>query len=99
VPHVVSELAADPAVGAHGWDFPVGFEQADSARRHKRAGRTRLHTFSAGNTGALTHRIVEIENDLGMLAPESVADHVIHLLFAAGPHTPGTLNARVQVDR
>ena len=96
---VVGELAADAAERADRMDLPVRHLQADFARGHQCAGRAGLHAFAAGHATAVAHRVVEVERNLRMVAAERIADHVVHLLFPAGAHAAGALDAGVEVDR
>ena len=95
---VIGELAADAAIRAHRVDGPVGHHFGDAACRGQRAGRTGLHAFAAGHTGALAHRIAQIEDDLRVMAAERVADDVVDLHFAAGAHAARALDAGIEVD-
>src|SRR6056297_863253 len=65
---------------------------------HQRAGGAGLHAFTAGDTGALAHRVVEIEDRIGIVAAPGHADHVIDLHIAAGADAQVALNAGIQID-
>ena len=100
---LVGDLAADPAVGAHALHLverepAVHAGLVDQRRLHQRAGRTRLHTFAAGDAGAGAHRVVEVEDDLRADAAVGHADDVVDLHLAAGPHAQVAVDAGVQVD-
>ena len=100
---VVGDLAADAAIGAERIDLPVGPDGArlvlvEEGGGHQRAGRAGLDAFAAGDAGRLTHRVVEIEDDLGAGAAIGHADHVVDLDLAAGPHAQATLDAGVEID-
>src|SRR4030095_12432381 len=69
---VIGEQASDPAVGADGVHGPVGLDLAHVPRRHEGAGRAGLHALAAGDTGGVAHGIVEVEHDLGVLAPKRI---------------------------
>src|SRR5690606_37555264 len=89
VAQLVGDLAADAAIGTDTVHFAVHRAAAatglvDDARRHQCPCRTGLNAFAAPDTGALSHRIVEIEHDLGMAAAVGHADYVVHLDFATG---------------
>src|SRR5207237_5032647 len=86
---LVGQLAADPAIGAHAVDIAVGGVsispvRVDQRRRHQRAGRAGLDAFAAGDAGAGPHRIVEVEDDLFVVAARGHTDHVVDLHLAAG---------------
>src|SRR5690606_22822210 len=84
---------------ADGVDFLVHLHEADVARGHERAGRAGLYAFAAGDAGRGAHGVVQVKDDLGMLAAVGVADHVVDLLFTAGAHAARALDAGVEVDR
>src|SRR6056297_675808 len=65
---------------------------------HQRAGGASLHAFAAGDTGALAHRVVEIEDRIGIVAAPGHADHVIDLHIAAGADAQVALDAGIKVD-
>ena len=96
---VVREQTADAAVRTRRVDLPVGFEHRDVVRRRERTGRTRLHALAARDARTRPHRVVEVEDDLRVLAAPGVADHVVDLLFAAGTHAAAALDAGVEVHR
>ena len=101
---VIGELAADAAIRAQAVDLAVGTAGARSARRrarrrHQRAGRAGLHAFAAGDAGAAAHRVVEVEDDLGVMAATGHADHVVDLDLAAGAHAEIALDAGIEIDR
>src|SRR4030095_3547315 len=94
----VGELAADAAVRAYRVNLLVRLHHPHITRRHQRPRGAGLHAFAAGDAGGFPHRVVDIEHDLRVLAAERVADHVVHLLLAAGAETPGALDARIEID-
>ena len=96
---VVGQLAADAAIRAERLHLLVGDRERDLARRHQRAGRAGLHALAAGDAGRRAHRVVHVEDDLGLVAAKGQADHVVDLLVAAGAHAARALDARRQVDR
>ena len=101
---LVGELAADAAIGADAIDFAVGsYRQhaglVDQRLFHQGAGRAGLDAFAAGNASAVAHRIVEIENDLGVGIARRHADHVIDLDLAAGADAEIAFDAGVEPDR
>ncbi len=100
---LVSHLAADAAERTERVDLPIGIGDArllvvEHDGRHQRAGRTGLHALAAGDTGGLTHRIVEVEHDLGVGIAIGHADHVVDLHLAAGAHAEAALDAGVEID-
>ena len=95
---VVGQLAADAAVGAHRVHLLVGHGERRLARRHQRAGGAGLHALAAGHAGGRAHGVVHVEHDLGVVAAEGQADHVVDLLVAAGAQAARALDAGVQVD-
>ena len=104
VADLVGQLTADPAIGADAVDLAVGrvgidAVRIDQARRHQRAGRAGLHAFAAGDAGAVAHRVVEIEDDLLVVAARRHADHVVDLDFAAGADAEIALDAGVELHR
>ena len=96
---VVGQLAADAAIRAERLHLLVGDGERDLARRHQRAGRAGLHALAAGDAGRRAHRVVHVEDDLGVVAAKGEADHVVDLLVAAGANAARALDARRQVDR
>ena len=102
--HLEDQLAADPAIGAHALDLAVGGVGVDAvvvdeARRHQRAGRAGLDALAAGDAGRVAHRIVEIEDDLFVVAAPGHADHVVDLDLAAGAHAEIALDAGIELHR
>ncbi len=95
---VIGELAADAAIGAQRVHRLVGHGQSNFAGRHQRAGRARLHTLAATYASGCPHRIVHVENDLGVLAAGGEADDIVYLLIPARPHAAGALDTGVEVD-
>ena len=101
---LVSELAADAAIGADAVDHAVGLAfidvvVVDHGRRHQRAGRASLHAFAASHAGRVAHRIVEVEHDLLAKTAARHADDVVDLHFAAGADAEIALDAGVEIDR
>ncbi len=101
---LIGELAADAAIGADAVDRTVrkrgeDIVCADQRRRHQRAGGTGLHAFAASNASALPHGIVEVEDDLLMMAAAGHADDIVHLHLAAGADAEIALDAGVEIDR
>ena len=101
---LIGQLTADPAIGTDAVDLPVGGVGIDAVgidqgRRHQRAGRAGLHAFAAGDAGAVAHRVVEIEDDLFMVATRRHTDHVVDLDFAAGADAEIALDAGVELHR
>jgi len=100
---VISELAANTTIRAHAVNFAIGEFSAhvlvvDHRRRHQRAGRASLHAFAAGNASRLAHRIVEIKNDLLVVASTGHSDNIVDLHFTAGANAEIALNAGVEID-
>ena len=56
------------------------------------------HAFATGHAGAVAHRVVEIEDRIGVMASPRHADHIVHLNLAAGPHAQPALDAGIQID-
>src|SRR5213076_3386088 len=96
---VVGQLAAHPAVRAHRFDLLVRHGQPHLARRHQGAGRAGLYAFAAADAGGVAHRVIHVKYDFRVVAAEREADHVVHLLVAAGAHAARALDAGIQVDR
>ena len=101
---LVGQLAADAAIGADAVDLAVGSVGVDAVgvdqgRRHQRAGRAGLDALAAGDAGAVAHRVVEIEDDLFVVAAGRHADHVVDLDLAAGAHAEIALDAGVELHR
>ena len=101
---LIGELAADAAIGTDAVDLAVGIFGADillvdQRRRHQCAGRAGLHAFAAGDAGGIAHRVVEVEDDLFVMAAAGHADHVVDLNFAAGADAEIALDAGVEIDR
>ena len=96
---VIGKLATDTAIRTNAVDRFVGDDGIGLFGRRQRAGRAGLHTFATGHTGGDAHRIIEIENDFRLRTTERIADHVVHLLFAAGAHAARALNAGIEIHR
>src|SRR5208282_320365 len=97
------DLAAHPAIGADAVDLAVRFlgealARVEHGRGHERARGAGLHAFAAGNAGALAHRVVEVEDDLRMMAAPRHADHVVDLDLAAGADAEIAVDAGVEID-
>ena len=101
---VIGELAADAAERAQAVDRAVGIPGAgllgiEQGRGHQRAGRAGLHALAAGDAGAVAHRVVEVEDDLLVMAAARHADDVVDLHFAAGADAEVAVDAGVEVHR
>src|SRR5437773_4442270 len=96
---VIRELTADAAVRTYRVHGPVRLGERGTARRGQRARGTRLYAFAARDARAGTHRVVQVEHDLGIAAAARIADDVVDLLFATRAHAPRALNACVQIHR
>src|SRR5437868_10938902 len=94
---VVRDLAADTAIRAYRRHFLVDRFEISVLGRRQRAGRTRLHTFAAGDACGLAHRIAHVEYDRRTSAAKRVADYVVDLFFAARADATRALDAGVQV--
>src|SRR5579863_10104733 len=104
VPHLIGQLATDAAIGTNAIDLAIMLRGRrtiviDPRRRQKRAGRAGLHAFAASNAGAVAHRVVEIEDDLGIGAAQRHADNVIDLHLAAGANAEIALDAGIEMHR
>ena len=100
---LIGHLAADAAEGTKRIDFPVGVNGAglmlvEKGGGHQRAGRAGLNAFAAGDAGGFAHRIVEVEDDLGVVVAIGHADDVIDLHFAAAAQAKAALDAGVEID-
>ena len=99
---IVGQLAPDPAVGTDRFNFSVRSNPAlrSSDRGRKQGtGWAGLNAFAAGDTGAIAHWVVEIENDLRLRTPMRHPNHVIDLNVAACADTQCAVDAGIQVDR
>ena len=94
---VVGEQAPHPAVRTGGLDLLVRNLQPHVFRRHQRPRRAGLHALPAGHAGAGSHLVVEVKDDGGVVAAIRVADHVVDLHLAAGPHAACALDAGVEL--
>ena len=97
-------LAADAAIGAQRVDGTVGIFGALAHFVHEgffdqRAGWASLDALAAGHAGALTHWVIEIEDDFGAGPAVGHADHIIDLDFAAGAHAKVAVDAGIEIDR
>ena len=98
------QLTADATVRADGLDFAVvvlavaHFVVIQRLGWHECAGWAGLNTLATGDTSGLTHGVVEVEGDLGIVPPARQADDVVDLHFAAGADAEVTLDAGVEVD-
>ncbi len=100
---LIGYLATDAAERAQRVHLPVGIDRAGLAgvehrRGHQRARRAGLHALAAGDAGGFSHRIVEVEHDLGVMVAIGHADDVVDLHLAAGPHAQAALDAGVEID-
>ena len=103
VVNMVRQLAAHPAVGAHGIHLSLALRIAltcgiDHGGGHQRAGGARLHALAAAHAGALAHRIGKIKYHGGGSTPLRHADDIVTLHLAAGAHAQVAGNAGVQVN-
>ena len=96
--YVERQQATYAAVRADGIDLFIRFHQAHVPGWHQGAGGARLHALAAGHAGALSHQVVHVEYDFGVLAAPGITDDVVHLLLPAGAHATGTLDTGIQVD-
>src|SRR5512145_2300928 len=102
---LVLNLAADAAVGADTVDFALRLggdgEVAfvDQRRFEERSGRTGLDALSTRHAGRMAHGVVEIKDDLGVVAAIRHANHVVNLHLAAGANAEVAVNAGVEIDR
>ena len=98
-------LAADAAERADAVGFAVKISAvADlvfvcNCGGHQRACWAGLHAFATGHARAVAHRVIHVENRVGIVAATSHADDVIDLYFTASAHAKAALNAGVKVDR
>ena len=76
------QLTADAAIGADGCDVPIGCNLTRAGQQC--AGGTDPHAFTATDTAAVAHGIIEIEGDVTARAPSGHGDDVIDLNFPAG---------------
>ena len=98
---LVSDLAADAAVGADGIHLLVDRSAIlGVAQRRGREGpcRAGLDAFAASDACAFAHRIVKVEYDLGVVAPVSEPDDVVDLNVAAGSDAEVAMYASIQID-
>ena len=57
-----------------------------------------LHAFTAAYTCAVSHGVIEIEDDLGMNATTGHTDYIIYLDISAGSKAKVTVDACVKID-
>ena len=100
---LIGDLAADAAIRAKRIDLAVwigdpGLVLIKHHRGHQCAGRASLHAFATGDAGRLSHRIVKVEHDLGVVVAVGHADDVVDLHLAAGTHAEAALDAGVKID-
>src|SRR5512132_3450475 len=95
---VVRDLAADAAVRTDGRDPAIDRLHERVVRRRERAGRTRLHAFTARHARGCAHRVVEVEHDFRVRGAKRVPDHVVDLLLATRAHAARALDAGIEVD-
>ena len=84
---VERQCAANAAIGADtidGIEFITIYNRQCNFLIDKCPGRTSARTFTAGDTGTLAHRVVEIEGNLGTGAFAGAADHIVRLDIIAG---------------
>jgi len=66
---------------------------------HQSAGRTGLDAFTAPDTGAVAHRVVEIEHHLATMAAIGHANDIVHLNLSTGPDAERAVDAGIEIDR
>ena len=93
---VVGQQTAHATEGAHGVHFFVHHLGAGVCLGHECTGGAGLHTLTTCHAGALAHGVAQVEHNAAVIASERVSDHIVHLLFAAGPYTTVALNAGIQ---
>ena len=74
----------------------IGPARVNPGGLHQRSGRARLHALATGHAGAVSHRIIEVEHDLGLGTARRHADDVVDLHFSAGPHAKIAMDAGVE---
>src|SRR6266404_786125 len=94
---LIGDLTADAAEWAERVHLLVGIGDAGLVlvqhhRGHQRAGRASLHAFATGDAGRLTHGVVEVEHDLGVVIAIGHADNIVDLDLAAGAHAETALD-------
>src|SRR5262245_26408239 len=99
---VEGQLAAYPTIGAEAFHIAVVPLSEDPAlvqtrRGHEGAGRTGLDAFAAGDAGALTHRVVKVEDNSLVGTSARHADHVVDLDFATRSDAESAINAGVKM--
>src|SRR3984885_3658562 len=99
----IGDLTADAAIRAQRVDLEVwigdaGLVLIEHHGGHQCAGRASLDAFAAGYAGRLSHRIIEIEDDLGAVAAIGHADDVVDLHLSAGAHAEAALDAGIEID-
>ena len=98
------DLASHTAEGADAFHLAVIIGAVahlifiDHGGWHERTCWAGLNAFPAGHTGAVTHRVGEIEGRVSVMATTGHADHVVDLHFAAGADAETALDAGIQVD-
>src|SRR5690606_4969429 len=90
--HLVVDLAADATERTDRGHHPVDPLRAEQGLGHQGAGGAGLHAFAAGDAGALAHRVLQVEHDAAVGAATGIADHVVDLRLATGPHAAGALD-------
>ena len=100
----ISQLTANPAIRANTIDCPIrGDGQVlifiKHSFRHQRPCWAGLDTFPATHTGALSHIIPQIKDDMRISTTASKTNHVIDLNFTAGTDAKVTLNASIHIHR
>ena len=96
---VVGKQTTNTAIGTDRIDLAIGFNHMRTGGVAECAGRTGSDAFAAGDAGGLTHRVADIEHDLGVMTALCQADDVVDLGFAAGPQAARALDAGIEVDR
>ena len=102
--HVIGQLAAHTAIGANGIHGAVSGGGVSAALGinqgggHQGPGRASLHTFAAGNAGAVAHGVIKIKHHFGRSTTVRQAYDVVALHFAAGTLAQAAGDAGVQID-
>ena len=97
--HVVSQQAAHAAEGADRIHFFIHHLGTYLRLRHQGTRRASLHTFATSHARAIAHLVIQIKHDLAVCAAMGIANHIVHLFFAAGTHTAIALDTRIEVHR
>ncbi len=95
---VVCDLTTNPAVRANTVDLSIDHFLAEAGGRHQGPGRAGLNALATAHARAVTHRVIEVEDDLGVMTSLGHADDVIDLNLPAGPDTKVAVDAGIQID-